>query len=484
MPSVLDKSPNVSRQLQPMLVGLGVLAGAALLVTLVIMGQVRLAFAVVVIAILLGLARINVYWAILGSFGFLTILGDFRRWIMPFEEWSSADPLLVVGPVVAIVLWVVAITSRRVSLDTPLSKWILVLMAIMTAHIFNPLQGGLMVGIVGAVFMLVPLLWYWVGKSFGSEEFLETFFFRLIVPLACLAALFGFYQVFFGYPEYQLEWWRPREHEMVIGHDEDTLRPLSFFPNISEYTRYLTVALLACAALVLKKRSVALASVTVVFLFISLVVSGVRGPVVFSLFSIALMWTILGRSVAVWVPRLAVAGAIGLFGLTFGLTQVQEGAVQFEGTVQTALDRQTGTLEGTSGGTIAIHLNLINIAVYRTTQQPLGRGTGYSTMAAGRFGDGGWTSEKDFTDMFIAFGIPGGVVYLIILAYTGLLAVRYWLRERSTIGLIVIGVLVFGFMGWIQPGQYVMTPIIWFCVGALDRMNASKEKTKSMVSTE
>ena len=437
------------------------------------MGQIRMAFALVTVAILLGLARINVYWAILGSFGFLTVLGDFRRWIMPFEGWSEGDPLLVVGPVVAIVLWVIAITSKRVSLDTPLSKWILLLMAIMTAHIFNPSQGGLMVGIVGAVFMLIPLLWYWVGKSFGSEEFLETFFFRLLVPLACLAALFGFYQVFFGYPEYQLEWWRPRAREMVIGMNEEELRPLSVFTSIAEYTRYVGVALLACAGLVLRKRSVLLASVALVFLFVALLVSGVRGPVVFSLFSVALMWTILGKSVAVWAPRLALAGAIGLFGLTYGLTQVQEGALQFDGTVQTALERQTGVLEGTGGGTIAIHLNLINVAAYRTVQQPLGHGTGYTTRAAGRFGDGGWSSEKDFTDMFIAFGLPGGIVYLIVLAYTGLLAVRYWLRERNTVGLIVIGVLVFAVFGWIQPGQYVMTPIIWFCVGCLDRMVSS-----------
>ena len=447
--------------------------GAGIVAFLAIHGQARAAFALIVLTVLLGLARINVYWAILGSFTFLTILGDFRRWIMPFEGWSEADPLLVVGPVVAIVLWVVAITSKKVALDTPLSKWVLLLMAIMTVHIFNPLQGGLMVGITGAVFMLVPLLWYWVGKSFGSEEFLETFFFRMIVPLACLAALFGFYQVFFGYPEYQLEWWRPRAREMVIGMDEENLRPLSIFPNIAEYTRYLGTALLACAALVLRGRSVFLASVLALFFFVALVLSGVRGAVVFSLFSIALMWTIQGRSVAVWIPRMVVAVAIGLFGLTYGLTQVQEGGVQFEGTVQTAFDRQTGTLEGTGGGTIAIHLNLINIAAYRTMQQPLGRGTGYTTRAAGRFGEGGWSSEKDFTDMFIAFGLPGGIVYLIVLGYTAFLAVRYWIRQRSTVGLLIIGMLVISVFGWIQPGQYVMTPIIWFCVGCLDRIQAN-----------
>jgi hypothetical protein len=454
--------------------GLGILVslGTALLIFLATEGRVRLAFTLIVLSILLGLARINVHVAILGCFAFLTVLGDFRRWLLPFEDWSSADPLLLVGPLVAIVLWVVAITSDRIKLDTPLSKWMLLLMSFLAAHIFNPLQGGLMVGVAGAVFMLVPLLWYWVGKSFGSEAFMEVFFFKLVAPLACIAALFGLYQIFYGYPEYQLAWWRPRAAELsFLGSREDMLRPLAFFPNIAEYTHYLGVAVLAMVALLLRKRSVPIALLVLALVFTALFLSGTRGPVVKVIFASAVLWTILGRSRAVWVPRLAIALVVGLFGLTYGLSQVAQ--MEGEGRAHFNAQRQANLMPTDGGGgTISIHLNLIRIGFVRTAQQPLGRGTGYTTMAAGRFGEGGFSTEKDFTDMFISLGVPGGIVYLIILFYAAWLATKYWTRSRSTVALIIIGLLILMAMGWLRAGAYVMTPMVWFCVGAMDRMQA------------
>lgn len=472
----ISRSTSLWQWLWMVVLGLG---GTAALIFMAIEGQVRLAFAMVFLGILLGLACINVYWSILATFGYLTFLGDLRRWLLTFEEWSGADPLLVVGGIVAVVLWAVAVTSDRVKFDTPLSKWVLLLIAIMALQVFNPVQGGLLVGMTGAVFLLVPLLWYWVGKSFGNEEFMQTLFFRLIVPLACLAALFGFYQVIYGYPEYQLEWYRPRADEYVaLGPNEEYLRPLSIFPNITEYLNYLGAAAIALLALVLRKQSILGPLLLVGFLFAAMFVSGTRGPVLFLIVTGIIMWTLLGRTKAVWVPRLAIALVIGFFGLTYGLDQVAQ--TEGEGRMQFNIERQAELIpEGESGGTISIHLNLLGIGAYRTMNQPLGHGTGYITLAAGRFGDGGFSTEKDFMDMFIALGIPGGVVYLIVLAYATLLAVRYWTRTRSTIGLIILGLLVFSVFGWLAPGRYVMTPLIWFCVGALDRiqskaMNASE----------
>ena len=464
------RSMDIQQWLWIAALGLG---GMLALIFLAIEGEVRLAFALVFLSILLGLASVNVHWSILATFGYLTLLGDIRRWIIPFDEWSGADPLLIVGPVVGTVLWVTAITSDRVKFDTSLSKWILVLMAIMAIQVFNPAQGGLIVGMTGAVFLLVPLLWYWVGKSFGSEAFLRTFFFRLVVPLACAAALLGFYQVFFGYPEYQLEWYRVGGYS-ALGPSEEYLRPLSVFPNITEYARYLGVAILALTALVLRGRSTLFSVLVIAVLFTALLLTGTRGPVVFVIFAAVIMWTILGQSKAVWAPRLAIAVVVAAFGLIFGLGQVDQLGGQDR--AQFNLQRQANLIpENGNGGTVAIHLNLIRIGVVRTIDQPLGRGTGSITMAAGKFGSGGFSTEKDFTDMFLALGVPGGVVYLIVLGYTALLAVRYWTRTRNMIGLIIIGMLVFSVFSWLQPGQYVMTPLLWFCVGALDRIQ--KEST-------
>lgn len=476
MPSILDhttRSIDVQRWLWMAALGIG---GTVVLIFLAIEGQVRLAFTLVFLVVFLGLACVNVYWSILATFGYLTFLGDLRRWIMPFEDWSGADPLLVVGALVAIVLWVVAITSDRVKFDTALSKWMLLLMAIMALQVFNPIQGGLMVGVIGAVFLLVPLLWYWVGKSYGSEKFLNTLFFRLIVPLACIAALFGFYQVIYGYPEYQLEWYRVGGYT-ALGPGEEYLRPLSVFPNITEYVNYLGVAIIALLALVLRRKAILGPLLLIAFLFAAMFASGTRGPVLFIILTAAVMWTLLGRTKAVWAPRLAIAILVGVVGLTWGLEQVAQG--DGDGRADFNIQRQADLFpEGGDGGTISNHLSLMRSGAVLTMEQPLGRGTGYITRGASQFGDGGFSTEKDFTDMFLALGISGGLVYLIVLGYTTLLAVRYWFRTRNTVGLIILGILVFSVFGWLTPGRYVMTPLIWFCVGALDRIANAESDTE------
>jgi len=453
----------------------------AALVMLAVIGRVRLAFAGALLAILLGLASISVRWAVLATFVYLTILGDFRRWLLPFAEWSGADPLLVVGPGVAIILWTVALTSKRVDFDTPLSKWILLLMGIMAVQIFNPAQGGLVVGMAGAMFLLVPLLWYWVGKSFGDKALLRTLLFRLVVPMACFAALLGFYQVAFGYPEYQLEWYEVGGYS-ALGPSEEYLRPLSVFPNITEYAKYLGYAILILLAPLLRSRSSWLSALVIVGLFAALFLTGTRGPVLLLIVTASILWTILGRSVSTWAPRLAVAVLLGVFGLAYGLSQVSQ--INGESRAHFNLQRQAGLIpEGESGGPISIHLNLIRIAGVRTMQKPLGHGIGYVTLAASRFGNGGFSSEKDFTDMFIALGVPGGIVYLIVQAYTTLLAISYWVRTRNTVGLIVVGILLFSVFGWLKPGQYVVAPLVWFCVGSLHRIQSQHASTEKPPST-
>lgn len=474
MPAVSQVLRTLSDYSRSIALILGGGTGTAVLIALAILGEARLAFAAAILTILLGLASLCIRWAILGAFVYLTLLGDIRRWILPFDAWSGADPLLVVGPVTAIVLWAVAFNSGRVDFDTPLSRWILLLMGIMILQIFNPIQGGLMVGMTGAMFLLVPLLWYWVGKSFGSEALLRAFFFRLVVPLACIAALLGFYQVTFGYPEYQLEWYRVGGYS-ALGPSEEYLRPLSVFPNITEYAKYLGYGILVLLVPLLRGQWVWLSAPTIIGLFLALFLTGTRGPVLLLIMSGAVLWTILGRSVRTWVPRLAVALLIGVCGMVYGLSQV--GQIEGGSRAHFNVQRQAGLIpEGGTSGPIAIHLNLVRIAGVRTLQQPLGHGLGYVTLAASRFGDGGFSSEKDFTDMFIALGVPGGIVYLIVQGYTTLLAIAYWRRTRSTVGLIVTGILLFSVFSWLRPGQYVATPLVWFCIGSLDRIQADHRK--------
>ena len=61
----------------------------------------------------------------------------------------------------------------RVFRATPLAGMVSILGLIYVLEIFNPLQGGVTVGLSGALFMLVPVAWFYFGQDM-KPAFMET----------------------------------------------------------------------------------------------------------------------------------------------------------------------------------------------------------------------------------------------------------------------------------------------------------------------
>ncbi len=79
--------------------------------------------------------------------------------------------------------------------------------------------------------------------------------------------------------------------------------------------------------------------------------------------------------------------------------------------------------------------------------------------------------------MFSALGLAGGVVYVVIIVLGLLTALRYWRRSRNRVALALLGILVVGLGQWLNGGHWAMDPLLWFCIGALDRFQGrSKDK--------
>ncbi|HVQ38848.1 MAG TPA: O-antigen ligase family protein, partial [Pyrinomonadaceae bacterium] len=118
-------------------------------------------------------------------------------------------------------------------------------------QIFNPLQGGIAVGLSGALFMLVPMAWFYFGQSI-KPEFLETAF-RLIVVLGILTSVYGLYQLIFGFPSFEQYWIDNTEfyNSIQVG---NVKRALATYSSAEEWGRYIEVGALiafgfgACAA--------------------------------------------------------------------------------------------------------------------------------------------------------------------------------------------------------------------------------------------
>ena len=360
----------------------------------------------------------------------------------------------------------------------------LVLMAIMLIQVFNPRQGGLIVGVAGLMFQLVPLLWFWVGRAYGNRAFLQTLLFRIVFPLSILAMVFGLYQNFFGYLPYQLEWYHTAGYT-ALGSPESGLAPISFFASGTEHGIFLSLGVILCWSLaLLNKNRLAL---LLTFIFIgALLLTGTRGPVAKSLMMMAGLWAIMGRSMTTWILRGTLALAIAGLGLFWTLSQAT-GSLNAPSHIQNKLERQASEFvqapTGTSTGRVSTlnHLGMLLHGYQLGIQQPLGSGLGAGTKAAKKFGSHSST-ETDLGDSLRSLGIPGGAVYHVLVFLLILGAFRTWQRDGGPLSMAILGFMGVTFFSWLGGGGYGVQPLLWFCLGSMCKLRQqSAYGTRSLV---
>ncbi|WP_397545987.1 hypothetical protein ABUL39_07640 [Rhodothermus marinus] len=453
---------------------LGVLSIGAVLF-LLLTGHGRLALTLMLLELFVAMATFNVRVAILAVFAYLIVLGDLRRLLIPLFGWSGTDPLLVVGSAFALVVVAGALVNREIRFDTKLAKWTLVLMAIMVLQIFNPKQGGLMVGLAGAMFLIVPICWFWVGRTYATPAFLRTLLYGLVLPMALVAAAYGTYQVFFGYLPHQQRW---LEMNWYAGlGDPNNPAPISLFASNTEYGKFISIgAVLAWAAFLKGNRS---AGLLVPPLLVAVALTGSRGPLFFSLAAMVALWAVLSRSTTAWVLRGALAAVLAAVGLVWSLTQATQ--LGLDPHVQKRLERQAqefiharkGEVEYSSAET---HFMMMVRGYLYPLKEPLGLGIGAVTKAAGKFGGRSYNTETHLGNSWVALGLPGGILYHLIIGLLLLTALRYWIRTRSLTALAMLGILGVTMANLLNGEAYAVGPLTALCAGAIDRLNAEQSE--------
>ena len=86
-----------------------------------------------------------------------------------------------------------------------MTNLVLTLSGLVVLATLNPLQGRIAVGIGGLLFVLVPLLWYWVGRSLVDERLVVTVL-RVFAVLSLAVAVYGLIQVYRGFPPWDKRW--------------------------------------------------------------------------------------------------------------------------------------------------------------------------------------------------------------------------------------------------------------------------------------
>ena len=424
---------------------------------------------------LVNLLALSIRWprfAVIGAFLFLPFVALIRRLLIADTGFESDDPLLLVGPLLAVVLllrfWLL---EKRPFLTDALSKLVFALLLVVLAQVFNPIGvGGIRGGAVGLLFVGVPLLWFFVGREIGDRR-TSWLILGIAIGVAMLVAAYGLWQTELRQvlPPWDKEWFDTNGYSALVVGNEYTqkLRPFSTFSSNAEYGTYVSIGAAIAVAFALHRRIWALLALPL--LLPAIFFAGSRGIMVLGVAGIIVALALKARRI--WVAWLIVAVGVGAaIGLTTVLSAQLERAAGQSGdplAARTVAGLTNPLSEQQS--TATLHWESIVASVETGFEEPLGTGSGASNLAADQLAEGRLETDNDLADAFRNFGFVGGLLFLAIIVMALKKVGRRAIRLRDPIAVAVGALLVANLGFWGEGGHYATSALMWFLMGAATR---------------
>ncbi len=423
--------------------------------------------------------------------------GLLRRAQYIFLPYAQSDPIHLVTPVITILALAMVVQRRRFTLfrETPLAGSVSLLGLIYLLQMFNPLQGGLTVGLSGALFMIVPLAWFYFGQA-TKPDFLKTVF-RLLVMLGLITSLYGVYQLTYGFPNFEQYWIDNTEfyNSISVGRVE---RALATYSSAEEWGRYIEFGAIAAfgfgagANALLRRAGWIIGGAG---LSAMLLLTGQRtamfglmlGVVVLLLTGARTFRGALGRLLLLLAPALLI---VALAKAPTNDDMLDHSEDDRMGTVLSHTAR--GTLNPTEEGSLQERIkNWTFLATEFIPYRPLGIGLGGTSVAAWRF-----NSELDlppidsyFISTIITCGLPTALLFMWILlratrmswvsyrrAPAGSSDARVW---RVVVTMMPVFILNSFFGNTFT--LYSVAPIGWLLIGWISARQLSRPEESGLV---
>ena len=419
----------------------------------------------------------------------MTMLGFFRRFTPGGGNTTlSGDPMLLIGPVAIIILWLVSNQKGIPTPKTTLSRVVFAFNVVAILEAANPAQGSLMAGVAGLLFIFVPTLAFWVGRRFVDEVLLWRVAWTVAV-LSLMAALYGLFQQFVRFPTWDLVWIDSKGYT-ALNLGSGIVRAFSFFSSAQEYAVFLSVGVVAWTALAVRR---------------------VRWPMPLHLAALATVATALfyeSQRTSVFITALAlgvIAGArrrmrpvtVGMAGLvSVILLVVFAGAIGGGGGGSAALQGEQsassvlvshqlgGITDPTgSGSSLPGHIKATRVGINQGFKHPLGHGSSSVNLASSRYtAKDVKGTEFDPGNMGIAFGIFGLIIYVLLLIRMSATGYKLAVTRRDPLGVFVLGVVMATLLQWTNGNLYSVCWLLWLVVGAGDGILARGSETTSPVT--
>ena len=426
------------------------------------------------IALIVNFIVVGMKWpraAALATLFFLPFLALVRRLLIDDAGFTSNDPLLLVGPVVALfLLYRLYVVEGRRSRDR-LFKLVVALLALAVVQVFNPFAiGGLVAAAGGLLFVGVPLLWFFIGRELGDDESV-TFLLYGTVVVACLVGVYGLLQTQFGtIASWDQTWLDINGYTALHVGDSLTgsvIRPFSTFSSNQEYAVFMGLGVTVAVAFALRRRFSP--AVALPLLVLALFLAGGRAALVSCGLAIAVLLALLTRS---WlggfvVMALGVAVAFGA-ATTFGPQLDRAAGLGGNAVVERNVGGILKPLDP-SKSTVITHWENVLRGIGEGFKNPAGHGTAATNIAVRLTDSENEDSEIDISNMFLSLGLAGGLLYLAIIALLFRAVFARYVARRDALSLAVAGVLVAVLGQWLNGGLYAVAPLFWFLAGWASR---------------
>jgi hypothetical protein len=377
----------------------------------------------------------------------------------------SGDPVLIIGPIVIILLFLTAIGRGAFERRTRLSGVVAAFCILALVEALNPSE-RLLSGLGGLLFILVPMLAFWIGRAL-VDEVLALQLVRTVAVLSLFAAIYGLVQQFHGLPSWDRSWITTKGYN-ALSLGSNVIRAFGSFSSAEEYAAFLSVGLVAWVALSGKQTRmfppVHLAGTVVVA--VALWYESERTAVFLTVLAIGVM----AASRLHLRPYGVLAGGVGaVFLLIFlgGHFGGQSGGGV--GGTLTGHDLSGINHPFGAGSSLPGHIRATRIGILQAFKHPFGHGTGSVTIAANRYGHTRTVgTEFDPGNMGIAFGVLGLAAYAAFAWYAIKTAYRAAVLRRDAVSIFGIGLLMCTLLSWTNGDLYSVCWLIWLFVGYLD----------------
>jgi hypothetical protein len=430
---------------------------------------VRIAVAFPVACLLAGVAMSSPQLALYGLIAWLVALGLVRRLLTTFgSSGSLGDPLLLVGPVLLFVLFLIAVERGALREHTRLSRAVLGLTIVLALSAINPLQGGLTVGLGGVLIVVVPMLAFWVGRSLLDEHAIGVLV-RLLGVLAFLAAIYGLVQTFQGFPSWDQRWITQNGYAALnVG---KRIRAFGTSSSAAEYAALLAVGILSWRAIARRPSRLPVALAAIAVIATALWFESSRGAVVLTL---AALWLTFAASRRMSISRALLTGLVLLAVLPTVVGHLSSSQSGRTGTSALVTHQVEGLSEPFGhGSTLGVHFELVINGIGQAFANPVGRGVGATTIAASKFEGTSAGTEADLGNAPVAAGFIGLVLYLLVAAYGVKCSYQLAQARRTMPTLAALGIVVVTFLHWLTGGEYAIIPLTWLFLGWVDAESRS-----------